>query len=52
MSIIIRRVVALQVMCDEAHFLKNGEAQISQAVAGLASAKRRLLMSGELNVPA
>ncbi|WIA39238.1 hypothetical protein OEZ86_005361 [Tetradesmus obliquus] len=34
------------VMCDEAHFLKNGEAQISQAVAGLASAKRRLLMSG------
>ncbi|KAF6257532.1 P-loop containing nucleoside triphosphate hydrolase protein [Scenedesmus sp. NREL 46B-D3] len=34
------------VMCDEAHFLKNGEAQITQAVAGLASAKRRLLMSG------
>eukprot|EP00879_Flechtneria_rotunda_P025172 GHRR01026734.1.p1 GENE.GHRR01026734.1~~GHRR01026734.1.p1 ORF type:complete len:417 (+),score=178.67 GHRR01026734.1:420-1670(+) len=33
------------VMCDEAHFLKNGEAQITQAVAGL-SAKRRLLMSG------
>jgi hypothetical protein len=34
-------------MCDEAHFLKNGEAQITQAVAGLSSAKRRLLMSGE-----
>lgn len=35
------------VMCDEAHFLKNGEAQITQAVAGLTTAKRRLLMSGE-----
>lgn len=38
------------VMCDEAHFLKNGEAQITQAVAGLA-ARRRLLMSGELQIP-
>lgn len=34
------------VMCDEAHFLKNGEAQITQAVAGLTTATRRLLMSG------
>eukprot|EP00878_Enallax_costatus_P022878 GHUV01024312.1.p1 GENE.GHUV01024312.1~~GHUV01024312.1.p1 ORF type:complete len:146 (-),score=20.92 GHUV01024312.1:250-687(-) len=33
------------VMCDEAHFLKNGEAQITQAVSGL-TANRRLLMSG------
>ncbi|KAF8064561.1 rhp54 [Scenedesmus sp. PABB004] len=33
------------VMCDEAHFLKNGEAQLTQAVSGL-SARRRLLMSG------
>lgn len=33
------------VMCDEAHFLKNGDAQITQAVSGL-TAKRRLLMSG------
>lgn len=34
------------VMCDEAHILKNGEAQITQAVAGLTTATRRLLMSG------
>ena len=34
------------VMCGEAHFLKNGEAQITQAVAGLNRARRRLLMSG------
>eukprot|EP00775_Hariotina_reticulata_P005925 gene5925-6165_t len=33
------------VMCDEAHFLKNSDAQITQAVAGLPS-RRRLLMSG------
>lgn len=33
------------VMCDEAHQLKNSEAQITQAVAGL-STKRRLLISG------
>lgn len=35
------------VMCDEAHFLKNSDAQITQAVAGL-PARRRLLMSGEV----
>jgi SNF2-related domain len=34
------------VMCDEAHFLKNSGSQITQAVAGLANAQRRLLMSG------
>jgi hypothetical protein len=34
------------VMCDEAHFLKNSDAQITQAVAAL-PARRRLLMSGE-----
>ena len=34
------------VMCDEAHQLKNAEAQGTQAVAGLAT-KRRLLISGE-----
>lgn len=33
------------VMCDEAHQLKNTDAQITQAVAGLAT-KRRLLISG------
>lgn len=33
------------VMCDEAHFMKNGEAQITQAVAGIPAA-RRLLLSG------
>jgi SNF2 family DNA or RNA helicase len=42
--------MVLQVMCDEAHFLKNGEAQITQAVAGLSSAKRRLLMSGKFRL--
>jgi len=31
---------------QQAHFLKNGEAQITQAVSGL-PAQRRLLMSGE-----
>ncbi len=34
------------VVCDEAHFLKNSESQITQAVVGL-PAKRRLLLSGE-----
>jgi DNA repair and recombination RAD54-like protein len=33
------------VVCDEAHFLKNGEAQITQAVSQI-PAKRRLLVSG------
>jgi SNF2 family DNA or RNA helicase len=33
------------VMCDEAHQLKNTDAQITQAVAGLGT-KRRLLISG------
>lgn len=32
-------------MCDEAHQLKNADAQITQAVAGLTT-KRRLLISG------
>lgn len=33
------------VMCDEAHQLKNADAQITQAVSQLAT-KRRLLISG------
>jgi len=33
------------VLCDEAHQLKNTDAQITQAVAGLGT-KRRLLISG------
>jgi DNA repair and recombination protein RAD54B len=33
------------VMCDEAHHLKNTDAQITQAVSGLAT-RRRLLISG------
>ena len=32
-------------VCDEAHMLKNSDAQITQAVAGLPT-KRRLLVSG------
>jgi SNF2 family DNA or RNA helicase len=32
-------------MCDEAHVLKNADAQITQAVAGLPT-RRRLLVSG------
>lgn len=39
------------VMCDEAHQLKNADAQITQAVSQLAT-KRRLLISGELGAPA
>ena len=33
------------VVCDEAHFLKNGDSQITQAVSQI-PAKRRLLVSG------
>lgn len=36
-------------VCLQAHFLKNGDAQITQAVAGL-STQRRLLMSGAVCV--
>lgn len=32
-------------VCDEAHVLKNSDAQITQAVSGLPT-KRRLLVSG------
>lgn len=39
------RTSAWAVVCPQAHFLKNGDAQITQAVAGL-STQRRLLMSG------
>jgi len=33
------------VVCDEAHTLKNGDSQVTMAVAGL-PAVRRLLLSG------
>lgn len=42
-------LVVIQGLCAgflQAHFLKNGDAQITQAVAGL-STQRRLLMSGQ-----